>query len=304
MKKHFNLFSAHLGALTLSIFLFFCAQYLTVPLAAQVPYTPFPKEKITWQISGAYTYQTMDGTQGYIYNFEETSPSDKASINYFHNSEHICDVREENKKIYIDVPGFGEHILYDFGLEIGDTLFYNIGTLIVAENRELSIAFHLTYDNERNFVVVKNKDIKTLENGEVRNTLIVDLYIWKPDGGLKLFNTLEWVEGVGTISTVNAGKNAGFFDPINLPLDDQNRVYLVCISQNNSCLYQSDFHLSLYQCTICSFNQINEKNEIQILLYPNPTTGELNITSYELRIKGVEIYDIYGRKVGEKLWLS
>ena len=65
-------------------------------------------------------------------------------------------------------------------------------------------------------------------------------------------------------------------------------------------MYQSDFHLSLYQCTICSFNQINKKNEIQILLYPNPTTGELNITSYELRIKGVEIYDIYGRKVGEK----
>jgi len=35
----------------------------------------------------------------------------------------------------------------------------------------------------------------------------------------------------------------------------------------------------------------------QILVYPNPTTGELRVTSYELRVTGVEIYDVYGRKV-------
>jgi hypothetical protein len=46
-------------------------------------------------------------------------------------------------------------------------------------------------------------------------------------------------------------------------------------------------------------------NDIQIdsySIYPNPTTGEFTITSYELRITNVDIYDVYGRKVvGENL---
>jgi hypothetical protein len=33
-----------------------------------------------------------------------------------------------------------------------------------------------------------------------------------------------------------------------------------------------------------------------VQVYPNPTTGELTITNYELRITSVEIYDIYGKK--------
>jgi hypothetical protein len=34
-----------------------------------------------------------------------------------------------------------------------------------------------------------------------------------------------------------------------------------------------------------------------ISIYPNPTTGELTITNYELGITGVEIFDIYGRSL-------
>ena len=33
-----------------------------------------------------------------------------------------------------------------------------------------------------------------------------------------------------------------------------------------------------------------------LLLYPNPTTGKLTITNYELRITGIEVFDVYGRK--------
>jgi hypothetical protein len=35
-------------------------------------------------------------------------------------------------------------------------------------------------------------------------------------------------------------------------------------------------------------------NEL-LSVYPNPTTGELRITNYELRIKGVEVFDVSGR---------
>jgi len=35
----------------------------------------------------------------------------------------------------------------------------------------------------------------------------------------------------------------------------------------------------------------------QITVYPNPTNGRLQVTSYELQVTGIEIYDIYGRKL-------
>jgi hypothetical protein len=41
-----------------------------------------------------------------------------------------------------------------------------------------------------------------------------------------------------------------------------------------------------------------------ITLYPNPTTGELQITNGGLRITNVEVYDIYGRNVGATLVLA
>ena len=43
---------------------------------------------------------------------------------------------------------------------------------------------------------------------------------------------------------------------------------------------------------------IKEKTDdfSSIQVYPNPTTGELTIENGELRIKGVEVFDVYGRK--------
>jgi hypothetical protein len=52
---------------------------------------------------------------------------------------------------------------------------------------------------------------------------------------------------------------------------------------------------AIYNITL-SINE-NELDKL-ISIYPNPTTGELTITNYELVITNVEIYDVYGRKVG------
>ena len=37
-----------------------------------------------------------------------------------------------------------------------------------------------------------------------------------------------------------------------------------------------------------------------VQVFPNPTDGELRVTSYELQVTGVEVFDIYGRNVGFK----
>jgi len=36
--------------------------------------------------------------------------------------------------------------------------------------------------------------------------------------------------------------------------------------------------------------------ENDVILTPNPTTGKLQVTSYELQVTGIEVFDIYGRK--------
>ena len=59
-------------------------------------------------------------------------------------------------------------------------------------------------------------------------------------------------------------------------------------------------------CISDSSNHIKEEIEVGIevfgesdgiVLYPNPTAGELRVTSYELQVTNVEIFDIYGRNL-------
>ena len=41
---------------------------------------------------------------------------------------------------------------------------------------------------------------------------------------------------------------------------------------------------------------VSENESLNIEVYPNPTTGELRVTSYELQVTGIEVFDIFGRK--------
>ena len=40
-----------------------------------------------------------------------------------------------------------------------------------------------------------------------------------------------------------------------------------------------------------------ENELLDVTVYPNPTTGELRIRNYELGITGIEVFDVYGRKL-------
>jgi len=76
------------------------------------------------------------------------------------------------------------------------------------------------------------------------------------------------------------------------------------------CPKEEDSENILEKITLCSkeaYSEIVLTGEIvldipanersKFIVYPNPTTGELRITNYELRIDNVEIYDVFGRKV-------
>jgi hypothetical protein len=71
--------------------------------------------------------------------------------------------------------------------------------------------------------------------------------------------------------------------------------YMVEILMNETCVGKG----SSIKSNVATNNPnvgINEQNPISgVSVYPNPTTGELRITNYELRITSLEVFDVYGR---------
>ena len=59
----------------------------------------------------------------------------------------------------------------------------------------------------------------------------------------------------------------------------------------------NDLSPNLTQWTLVPLNVIDGDKNNFVLLYPNPTTGELRIENGELKIENVEIFDVYGRKI-------
>jgi hypothetical protein len=53
-----------------------------------------------------------------------------------------------------------------------------------------------------------------------------------------------------------------------------------------------------YQCYLDHANSVPEKKKPEIAVYPNPTRGQLVVSS-EYRVVSIEIFDIYGRKLSQ-----
>jgi hypothetical protein len=48
---------------------------------------------------------------------------------------------------------------------------------------------------------------------------------------------------------------------------------------------------------LLSLEVVDREENKSMMIYPNPTTGELRVTSYELQVTSIEVFDIYGRTV-------
>jgi len=303
MKKSLPTTSSPVKLLTAGILLFSIFSFCAPKLLAQVPYTPFPKGDIAWQSWGHENYLPD------VYHFAlsidtalvtiDSNVYNKVFFEKYGSQRFIAGVREENKKVYLFVPGLGEHLIYDFGLEIGDTLIYTImATFRIQHWGNLSVHFfnydYLPYYYQRMFVA-KDKNIITLANGEQRDTLIVDVYAahtYSREIGDPIYyqrGTQEWVEGLGTIG------GQGFLTPLNYILfeDFDTPLYLECICQNDFKIWSTDSST----CFVCGEVKVNENVQHSINICPNPTTGQLIINNEQLIINNVEVFDVYGRKL-------
>lgn len=287
---------------------FFSIMLFALSLTAQVPYTPFPKN-LTYNFWGE-SYEVWSHHASFEISSKDTiiDGNQYTKITGF-GSDFLAGIREENKKVFIYAPEVipwstgegepGEYLLYDFNLEIGDTIFYDIGLLF----GWCGFSF-IPY---RHHAVVIDKGAITLNNGSIRNTFTL-----APKGEeWELLLSLQWVEGLGAINTKSYFSNyevLGLFDPLlaNFPLDGSFQR-LMCIDENNDtgvCLmylydgwpWGEEIPNSMF-CTCNPGNSIIENGENEITLYPNPTTGELIIDNGQLTINIVELFDVFGRNL-------
>ena len=77
----------------------------------------------------------------------------------------------------------------------------------------------------------------------------------------------------------------------NLP--DGNYEYYVRAYYEEGCVSDSSNHVR--ESVGLGVKEVKELDGVMV--YPNPTTGELRITNYELQITNVEIFDVYGRQL-------
>jgi len=263
--------------LKISTLLFLTTVFVIPPLAAQeVPYTPFPKGNISWQIWGDRGGKLSKYPFVLTIDTVLITIDNKVYSKVFFEKSEISDpiivggVREENKKIFLNIPELGEHLIYDFDLAIGDTLFNTLNAIIDLDwwIDIFKVSFYLPQEESLHiYYVAEKKGTIMLENGEIRNTLIVGKYVTTPYN-YDYWGSMEWVEGLGALD----GKG-GFLGTINAADILKTNFYLGCICQNNTLLY-NDVN---FECALCNGNKINDNLQQQITLYPNPTIGELRI---------------------------
>ncbi|MDR2972028.1 MAG: hypothetical protein LBU83_08890, partial [Bacteroidales bacterium] len=66
---------------------------------------------------------------------------------------------------------------------------------------------------------------------------------------------------------------------------------------NDAIVSDPDYPAKVIVDIVVDKTTVSESEMIDIQIYPNPTTGELRVTSYELQVTSIEVFDIYGRAV-------
>jgi len=257
----------------------------SMPLVAQVPYTPFPKDSLSWNIWGE-SYDYIDHPLSFSMSGQDITIENKTYTKVFGYGELITGIREENKRIYAHIPEYGELLLYDFNLDIGDTIFYNIG-LFVKWGSGIG-----GYQPAEHYAVVVDKGTITLNNGSIRNIITLQIFSWT-------IRSIQWIEGIGATEMV------GLLDPLVYDQAlDGTQIWFICACESNSAagcllyLYTCGNHPGILAmgCPCNPNNNVFENEKNEIVLYPNPTMSELIIKSEGARVEKIEVFDVFGRK--------
>lgn len=255
--------------------------------AQEYKYIPFPDSNAVW--SEVYWKPISDPAPRWVYNQyalfnEDTIINGITYHKLFHsnsserisrkNSVCIGGIREDSiKRIIVNssmfqlVPEIKEVILFDFSLNIGDTINEYINDTISA--------------NVRFKLVVKNIDTISI-NHTTRKVLGFDIP-WT-----------HWIEGIGSVQGL-------IFTSGDLPTNGMSND-LVCMHQNDTLLfYNSGSGDVYYDGCVPSFviDDVALLPNTDIKVYPNPVTN--GIVHFEnLNFDTLELFDSSGNQLDTK----
>jgi hypothetical protein len=265
---------------------------LSVALSAKAQtsvYHPFPDSDAYWCQTDKWFDGTCDGNENYtiFFNGDTTIGSHvyhklaKSGYGYsticgpngdgYYYYNYIAAIRQDTSQKKVWIYNDGTHmdtVLYDFNLQIGDTL-------------DQSKVYWAAYGGGQGHVIVSIDSI--LISGHYRKKYNYTACQFS-------FSDSSIIEGIGSTSGLMSPPSCGEYS-----------YYLNNSGQNVKVFPDS----TVFGCYInTSTNNLPEKN-ISITLSPNPfhTTATLEIKNEELKMKNLEfkIYDVMGRVVREQI---
>ena len=282
-----------------------------VPESIPFPYTPFPTENAQWSVNNekyALYGDTIINEKKYSKVYKQTA--DEAFEFDIDKAEYFCAIRNdvENKRVYgvykKELPikyhdniyytnrtSKKEFLLYDFSLNLGDTV--SVANFDEAENdgfiryvkfkRVETIGIDITNNT---FVTLHDNDsIFVLANGEQRKRILME----------NISETLfqSWIEGIGSSDGPFNHYNNFSFELFTIKR-------LLCFNENEECLYkQSSFDYDENDDCFTNYypDNVVENNENDIMISPNPTDDFINIENPSGSEYSIDIYNDKGQKL-------
>ena len=178
-------------------------------------------------------------------------------------------VREDSdKKIYFRDTLDKETIIYDFSMNVGDSIIYSHSIIMVSDYSVLTISGLHNYENSDKVISIDSAMI----NGVYRKRL-------------NFISGFSCVEGIGCV-----GSN-GFFAPITDFCTCGDEFFLACYKNNDTVLILNNPKCSRCFCSIYTNNPEEKWEAVKdIFIYPNPlnsssdATITLNVNSDFLKI--------------------
>ncbi len=199
-------------------------------------------------------------------------------------------VREDTigKKVYFMNNDLEEGLIYDFDVNIGDTI--NI------HNRNED-----WWDNECPFYDELQLIVDTIYYMEILESTRKAVVVREINDTIKE----TWIEGIGS----NAGvlKSGSFLFPELSCSGDISYMflanYLMCYYENEEVVYKNPDNLYFPSCNYSTNNIFDDFNKREQLfnVFPNPVTGKSFTIDFNACFIGhIYIYDVYGRMVYQK----
>jgi len=183
------------------------------------------------------------------------------------NSTYYAAIREENKRVYTIRGYYDETILYDFNLNPGDTITYNLG--------------------EPFYRILKEIDSVQLYNGEYRNRYIFDAFIGYPSD---FSDTV--IEGIGSVVYI------GLFNPLVVAkASNGSNFNFTCFKQNEITYFLNNPECDHCFCTLYSEIENIKENET-LSVFPNPLIFQTTIQfDFYLQNATLTLYNSLGQQV-------